>query len=222
MIVINFFAGPGSGKSTGAAALFAKLKNKGLRVELAREFAKDLIYEGRKEQLRRNQLFVTAGQYARLKDLEASGCDIAITDSPLALGLAYARDMQYFTELVTLIGKLESEFTNLNVWVDRVKPYQTFGRLQDETAARALDTLTFDLGYPFQFKTTGDESGQTLLAETVLQHADVAQLVEQKFCKLPVEGSTPSVGSIPDATGFSEINSLAWDLASSGQNDLLD
>ncbi len=184
MIVINFFAGPGAGKSTSAAALFAKLKNKGLKVELAREFAKDLIYEGREVQLERNQLLVTANQYARLKDLEASGCEIAVCDSPLALGISYGKDMLYANELEALIMKLNREFTNLNVWVERTKPYQQFGRLQDEAGARKLDNSMHVLGWPYTFTCTGDECGQAQLFEAVMKHSEVAQLVERQALTL--------------------------------------
>jgi adenylylsulfate kinase-like enzyme len=41
--VINLFGGPGTGKSTLAAALFTDLKMKGINAELVTEFAKDLV-----------------------------------------------------------------------------------------------------------------------------------------------------------------------------------
>ena len=41
MIVVNFFAGPGTGKSTHAAMLFAKLKTMNINSELIQEYAKD-------------------------------------------------------------------------------------------------------------------------------------------------------------------------------------
>ena len=44
-IVINLFAGPGVGKSTTAARVFAELKLKGVNCEMALEFAKDKVWE---------------------------------------------------------------------------------------------------------------------------------------------------------------------------------
>ena len=44
-IVCNFFSGPGAGKSTLAAAVFAKLKMLGVNCELVTEFAKDKTWE---------------------------------------------------------------------------------------------------------------------------------------------------------------------------------
>ena len=46
-IVVNLFGGPGSGKSTFMANLFYHLKCRGVEVEMAPEFAKDLVWEER-------------------------------------------------------------------------------------------------------------------------------------------------------------------------------
>ena len=45
MICINFYGGPGIGKSTMAAKMFAALKTAGVKTELVGEFAKDLVYD---------------------------------------------------------------------------------------------------------------------------------------------------------------------------------
>ena len=45
-LVVNFFAGPGAGKSSMAAGLFAELKFRGVNCELATEYAKDKVWEG--------------------------------------------------------------------------------------------------------------------------------------------------------------------------------
>lgn len=44
-LVVNLFGGPGSGKSTGAAYVFARLKMLGYNAELVTEFAKDKTWE---------------------------------------------------------------------------------------------------------------------------------------------------------------------------------
>ena len=44
-VVINLFGGPGCGKSTIAAELFAILKKQGYEVELVTEYAKDKVWE---------------------------------------------------------------------------------------------------------------------------------------------------------------------------------
>lgn len=44
MIVVNFFGGPGAGKSTTSAHLFSLLKMSEINCELVTEFAKDLTW----------------------------------------------------------------------------------------------------------------------------------------------------------------------------------
>ncbi len=39
-IAINFYGGPGTGKSSMAAAIFSNLKNEGINAELVTEYAK--------------------------------------------------------------------------------------------------------------------------------------------------------------------------------------
>ena len=44
-IVINLFGAPSSGKSSGAAYIFSRLKEENINCELITEFAKDLTWE---------------------------------------------------------------------------------------------------------------------------------------------------------------------------------
>ena len=44
-IIVNLFAGPGAGKTTGAWYISAKLKMAGADVEYISEFAKDKVWE---------------------------------------------------------------------------------------------------------------------------------------------------------------------------------
>lgn len=168
MIVFNFFGGPGSGKSTTAAYVFARLKNKGVRVELAREVAKDMIWEGRGCQLQRNQFLVSAIQYSRLKDLDANGCEVAVTDSPVLAGLAYTTQ-NYRPELERLLRKVSNEFRNINVLLMRSAPYQFFGRVESESEAQDIDQSMRKLTM-FDFVAKGNEEGQTQLFDELWLH----------------------------------------------------
>ena len=85
MICINLTAQPGAGKSTLAAATFAKLKMLGINCELVTEFAKDKVWENNKMALS-NQIYIFAKQYYRM-DRCAGKVDVIITDSPLTLTL---------------------------------------------------------------------------------------------------------------------------------------
>lgn len=168
MRVINLFGGPGSGKSTSAAALFAYLKNHGIRAELVGEEAKDQIYWGSSTQLG-NQLLLAGLQYARLKNLERAGCQIAVADSPLIMGTVYSKGLHYYEDLLKVINKVNAEFHNINIFIRRTKPYDTFGRMQkDVDEAKVFDELIkADFSFDSQFD--GDVDGQAKLCDWVLK-----------------------------------------------------
>lgn len=138
--VINLFAGPGAGKSTTAADIFAKLKQNGYSAELVREFAKDVVWEGR-HHLLDDQLFIFAEQRKRVLDLVGK-VDYIVTDSPLLLSLVYCPEDELLSQLV-----LREHFAldNANFFLRRVKRYVEAGRIQSEDEARQLDTDIFDM-----------------------------------------------------------------------------
>ena len=74
MIVVNFFAGAGAGKSTISAEVFSKLKKLGYKTELVGEYAKECILQQNFEMLK-DQLYLFATQVHRLRGLEKSGVD---------------------------------------------------------------------------------------------------------------------------------------------------
>lgn len=131
--VINLFGGPGTGKSTTAAELFALLKHNQQEVELVREFAKDVVWEGRTHLLE-NQLFLLAEQAKRQADLRDK-VDIIVTDSPLLLTWVYCDD-----PILHSLARREFDlYENANVFLTRVKPYKEAGRVQTEDEAKDLD-----------------------------------------------------------------------------------
>ncbi len=134
-LVLNLFGGPGTGKSTTAAGIFHKLKLAGVNCEMALEYAKDRVWEGSGHVLD-NQLYVFGKQYHRLWRLLGK-VDIVITDSPLLNSLLYYRgENPHFPEMVTFEHK---GLNNFNVLLQRVKPFNPAGRLQDEAQAKDLD-----------------------------------------------------------------------------------
>jgi len=134
-LVINLFAGPGAGKSTTAAGLFYELKKKGKLVELVTEFAKDMVWEER-HSVFEDQLYILAKQNRRLKRLQGK-VDYVITDSPLLLGQYYTREDK--TELTYLINWAFNKYNNLNIFINRTKPYVQTGRNENYREALNAD-----------------------------------------------------------------------------------
>jgi len=138
LLVVNFAAGPGAGKSTAAMRITSDLKSKGVRAELVTEYAKDLEWSGRNGEMS-DQLYMLAKQHQRLRRLRGK-VEVAISDSPLPLGLVYAGGTPYETPAFErLLMERFRSFTNLNFFVERTKDYEKFGRQQSEEEARALD-----------------------------------------------------------------------------------
>lgn len=138
--VINFFAGPGAGKSTLGAGLFSELKFRGLTPELAYEWIKDAEYEGRNTPggvLQRSQEYIFAKQHFRLARL-AGKVDYVITDSPVILGVAYS-EKDYLPALETTILQAHNRYENLNFFVRRSKDYVRVGRSQTKDEAVQKD-----------------------------------------------------------------------------------
>ena len=79
--VINIIGGPGIGKTTISALLFANLKIRGYICEYVQEFAKKLVWLKDYDTLN-NQFFVSREQYTLLKQIDGH-VDFLITDGPL-------------------------------------------------------------------------------------------------------------------------------------------
>lgn len=137
-LVVNFYAGPGCGKTTAALELTAALKKAGYNVEYVSEYAKELVLEKRFDELQ-NQQGVTDEQYHRLDRLRGS-VDMIVTDSPVLLGLIYGEgkiDAEYSEQ----IRQYYDSFENFDMLMvrNRSTGYQTEGRLETEQEAIARD-----------------------------------------------------------------------------------
>lgn len=135
--VVNFFPGPGAGKSTMASALFAELKFRGLSVELVQEYVKAGEWEGRTGKIRECQDYIFAKQHFRMRVLEGE-VDYIITDAPLMLSLVYG-DQNYLPSLSKVVREAHDRFNNFNFFVERTKDYVRKGRSQTPEQARDLD-----------------------------------------------------------------------------------
>lgn len=127
MIVVNLFAGPGSGKSTTCAGVFSKLKLAGVNCEMALEYAKDKVWENSLDVLD-DQIYVFGKQLHRIKCLNDK-VDVIITDSPILLSIIYNKeDSKYFDDLII---EQFHKFNNLNYYVVRDESFDMTGRIHN-------------------------------------------------------------------------------------------
>lgn len=139
--VINLFGGPGTGKSTTAAALFTMMKLKEMNVELTGEFAKDLTWAERQPCMK-CQPYLFGEQYYRIFRL-LNKVEYIINDSPLLLSSIYNTQ---FANMDALVLEVFNSTDNINVFLERTeRKYNPHGRNQDYYEAVAIDNKILNL-----------------------------------------------------------------------------
>lgn len=134
-IVVNFFAGPGCGKSTGASWLFSQLKLNGVDCEYVSEFAKDKVWENNGEVFK-CEFYITGKQSFKISRCFGK-VDVIITDSPIAISMAYSESDKFKAAVLEEFNKYEKN--NMNILLKRIVPYDKNGRLQTEDEAKNID-----------------------------------------------------------------------------------
>jgi len=144
---INLFGGPGVGKSTTAARIFAHLKIKNVSVELVSEYVKS--WAAMKRPIRKyDQLYLFGKQQQYEYRWLSHDIEIIVTDSPTFLSTIYAREYvsnEMADALITLDNLYEEDYPSLNIYLDRGdNDYKQEARYQDEGEARRFDRLIKD------------------------------------------------------------------------------
>ena len=140
-LLIEFFGGPASGKSTTSLALTSLLKvyldqysGSTMRVEYVSEAAKGLVWETGALMLG-NQARLFGEQFRRLERLRGK-VDIIVSDSPLWLCEFYGRrDLYPPAAWADVIRAHYANFEVLPILVNRVGRFETSGRVHDEEAS---------------------------------------------------------------------------------------
>lgn len=133
-ILIEFYAGPGAGKSTLAAQVFHLLKSSTNRsVELVQEAAKESAWV--KHPIHQPDVFY---EQARRVDRLMGVVDVVITDSPLALSGHYGGER--WRSIGNAIYRLwHLEHSVWKLFLHRTKAYDPRGRYQTEMEAKLID-----------------------------------------------------------------------------------
>lgn len=172
-LVVNLFAQPGAGKSTGATYLFYNLKCLGVNCEYVSEFAKDKVWEENKSVFE-DQNYIFGKQSFKLSRVNGK-VDAIITDSPLLLSAYYSNDNCAY-ERTQLIVKTHHQYDNLNFFINRVKPYNPIGRHQTEEEsdkiAKDLEKFLGDLNIK-PHRISGDQGGYDLALSIIKARLDI-------------------------------------------------
>lgn len=165
-LVINLFSGPGVGKSTTAAMVFAKLKMNGIDCEMALEFAKEKVWEESFKTMD-DQIYIFGKQLHKIWRLN-NKVQVIICDSPLPNSIVYDKeDSEPFHALVL---EQFDKFNNRNFFIKRGTDYVENGRLQTLEEARKIDekVLSILTENHIPYVTLPIDKASDIIVETIL------------------------------------------------------
>ena len=97
--------------------------------------------------------------------------DVIITDSPLPLGIIYNKNEAIAESYARLVMDVFNTYTNINFYINRVKPYNPKGRNQTEEESDAIGPQILELyktlGIPFEQVNGDDEGYQSIIDKIV-------------------------------------------------------
>lgn len=140
--VVGIGGGPGCGKSTFAAALFAELKARGVSCELVREYVKPWAWRGQVPG-RWDELYLLAKQLREESALYGK-VDLIVSDRPLWMSAVY-EELLHLPPLAgpavhaLLRQQADEGIRHIDFLVQRTKAFDPSGRYQTESQARAVD-----------------------------------------------------------------------------------
>jgi hypothetical protein len=147
-LIINFFGGPGIGKSTQSAGLFTEMKKNHMDVELTFEFPKIVAWEENFSAIK-DQFYITANQHRNIARLHGK-VKYIIVDSPIILGPIYKNRYSkkdeypagfYDESFDNFLLGLFKKYNSLNVFLDRDESsYDKNGRFQNLDESKQIDS----------------------------------------------------------------------------------
>ena len=163
-LVVNLHSGPGCGKSTTAAQIFAALKLHGVNAELVTEYAKGWAWQDRK--IKPLDQFYLFGKQLHREYQLYDKVDVIVSDSPTAIAAYYAH--RYCSTTVAhaiatswAAVRHEACADYLDIVLERTKAYNPKGRYETEEQARQIDVdmkafLKDRLGVDYHLRGTTD------------------------------------------------------------------
>ena len=146
-LIINFFGGPGIGKSTQSAGLFTEMKKHHMDVELTYEFPKIVAWEENYSAVK-DQFYITANQHRNISRLYGK-VKYIIVDSPIILGMVYKDRyskepeypaMFYDESFDNFVIGLFKKYNSLNILLTRNdETYDENGRFQNLQESKIID-----------------------------------------------------------------------------------
>ena len=159
-IIVNFFAGSGAGKSNLAWDVSAEIKwMNEINIEYCDEYVKHQLIEERKT-IFLDQNYIFGKQHYKVKRLVVDKLDVVVTDSPILLSAFYntikaIKNNEPIDEIFNQhVLNCFNKFNNVNYYVERVKPFNPFGRFQTAEEAKQDDIklrkMLDDFNVPYQ------------------------------------------------------------------------
>lgn len=178
-LIVNLLGGSGCGKSTNACRLFSMLKDKGIDCELVTEYVKDMVWEGRNKVFT-CQPYIFGKQLYKIVRVHGQ-VDVIITDRPIFLDIVYGENEgDNFREYV--LQKFNS-FNNLNILLNRVKPFSPNGRNESNIAeAKAWDTKVrywLDETQTPYVEIDGNKDGCNEIFEAIISRLVISKLYKE-------------------------------------------
>lgn len=173
LTVVNFFGGPGVGKSTTAAMLFALLKQQSISVELIHEAAKEYVWE-EWSHIFGEQDYIFAHQHRLIRRLTRHNVEYAIVDSSILLSLFYMPD-DFPHSFRQFVRDVFETYDNVNIFLERNRQfeYQQDGRNENFQEALEIDRNIREYfvsnQIPFHVVLAGSTAADEC-AKIVLQH----------------------------------------------------
>ncbi len=173
---VNFFAGPGAGKSTTTARVFSQLKERHVSVEHVGEYVKSWAYK--KQQINKwDQIYIFGKQQQYEYRYLSQGVRNIVTDSPCFLSVVYSlfygrKSAENIASAVAMLCKeYDEDHPCLNIFLDRgSKTYVQEGRYQSYGSAKDVDKFMEETLWKYNkpfVKIAYDD--KDLILETVLK-----------------------------------------------------